>query len=859
MLRSIQLPASFPALVPAVLTSLVLVACGTNGGKGGTNVIVIEEEFDNTPELVLSVEAPGVVAGGSTGYGLVLVYPDGETEQVDGTLESDLEQHLGRTLEDLSPTVAGAHTLTATTIWRDTEFSAQASLDVSAGPADVVDLALTDLAFKAGADVGYSVSAWDRFGNTVDTATTNLASSSDDLALSGGRVTGTVPGAYTVSATLDEAIDEEVLVVLSGDPVGVTLTLSDEDLELYETTHATVDIIDDHGNPVYADWTLSASGTGLTTTSGANVTFYDEGEYYVRVDVDDTSLWDEVGPLLIDSTGPDIDIDDPTRGDWHEGDAGTVTGTVTDDWTGVSSLEINGDTVTPAGDGTFSHGLTYSEGVNVIETTATDGDGNTSTDTRAVLAGEFLPYGDSVNEGIIVRLHEGDGGLGTLETLGEGLIGSTDLASLIPSPVVDESSQTCWTIPFIGRRCVTWYRVVLYVTNPGFGGTDLSIDPTSAGVLDTRFRVSNIVLNWNANLTLLGIGSSASGNITANSLDVDMDLRPYVSSNQLGVQVASVNVTTNNFYFNMNGALYDVLSFFGLDAVISSAIAGFIESAVEGVVQDSVPSVLEDALGDLEIGFDLDLDGNSYAIDALPHAVNVDDTGLDLSLETTVSADRWESAYTGLGSLYSGYGTPSWTGAPGTIIGLSDDFLNQLFYALWGGGILDMELSGSDLGLDPSSLEILFPGLTDLTITTEALLPPVVMPDAAGLAELQIGDLNLTLWNGDAATGTELIDVYISVFAELDLSSSSATSLSAELGAMDLYFDVVYPDATSIGAADTEALLQELVPLLLPTLTGALAEVPIPDIQGFSITGVSVDSEGPESGYITLGGDLTER
>ena len=66
--------------------------------------------------------------------------------------------------------------------------------------------------------------------------------------------------------------------------------------------------------------------------------------------------------------------------------------------------------------------------------------------------------------------------------------------------------------------------------------------------------------------------------------------------------------------------------------------------------------------------------------------------GLDLSLETTVMPERWESPYTGLGSLYAGYGTPTWTGAPGTIIGLSDDFLNQLFYALWGGGILNTAL-----------------------------------------------------------------------------------------------------------------------------------------------------------------------
>lgn len=847
------------SLIPALVPALLLGACNGAGGKGGTNVIVIEEEFDNTPELVLTVETPGVTAGESTGYGLVLVFPDGTTEPVGGTLESDLEPHLGRTLVQVSPTVAGGHVLTATTSWREQELRDQATLQVGAGPADTVDLALTDLAFPAGGAVGYAVSAADRFGNPVDTATTALSASSADLSLSGGQVTGTVPGAYTVAATLGEARDEEVLVVLSGAPVDVTLSLSSGDLELYQTTHATVEIVDEYDNPVYADWTLSASGTGRTTTSGANVTFYEEGEYFVRVDVDGTSLWDEVGPLLIDSTGPSIEIDDPTRGGWHVGDAGTVTGTVGDDWSGVAGLDINGDAVTPAADGSFSHGLAYATGVNVIETSATDGDGNTSTDTRAVLAGDFLPYGDAVNEGIVVRLHEGDGGLGTLESLGEGLVGSTDLSALIPSPVVNETAQSCVTIPFFGTQCVTWYRVVLYVTNPGFGGTDLSIDPTSAGLLDTRFRVSNIRLNWNANLTLVGIGSSASGNITANSLDVDMDLRPYVSSNQLGVQVASVGVQTNNFVFNMNGALYDVLSFFGLNTVISSAISGFIEDAVEDVVRDEVPAVLEDALGDLEIGFDLDLQGNAYAIDAVPHAVNVDDTGLDLTLETTVGAETWVSPHTGLGSLYAGYGMPAWTGAPGTVIGLSDDFLNQLFFALWGGGILDMELAGADLGLDASSLEILFPGLTELTITTEALLPPVVVPDPAGLAELQIGDLNLTLWNGDAATGTELIDVYVSVFAELDLSSSTGSSLTAELGAMDLYFDVVYPDATSIGAADTEALLQEIVPLLLPTLTGALGEVPIPDIQGFTVTGVVVDAGGPERGVITLGGDLTAR
>ncbi len=841
------------------LTLLTLGATACNGGSGkGVNVIHVPEDVDDTPELVLTLEQPTGTAGEPVGFGLVLVWPDGETVQVPGALVSDVEPRLDRTTDTLSPRVAGQHTFTATVTWDEETFTDTARLTVTPAAVDVVDLSLSDLAFVAGGEIAYQVTAADRFGNAVDTASTNLSVDTGDLAISGGRITGTVPGAYSATAELDGVSDTEVVVVLAGAPWSVALSLSDEDLELYETSHATVVVTDEHGNRVPAPWTLSTTG-GLTTISGANVTFFEEGEYRVRVDVDDTTLYDEIGPLLIDSTGPKIELDTPSRGDWHEGDAGLVAGTVTDDWSAIASLDVNGDAVTVASDGTFEHNVTYDFGVNVVETTAIDSDGNGATDTRAVLAGDFLPYGGRVDEGLVVRLHEGAGGLGTLEVLGEGLINSTDLTALIPNPVVDQSSQSCVTIPFIGRQCITWYRVRLTVSSPSFGGADLSIDPTSAGILDTAFRVDDIYLGWNASLTLLGIGSSASGSITANYILADMGLQPYVSSNTLGVNIASVNVSTNGFYFDMNGALYDVLSFFGLDGVISGLIAGYLEGAIEDVVRDEIPAVLADTLGTLEIGFDLPFGDNTYFIDALPHAVNVDDLGLDLSLETIVTADTWTSAYTGLGSLYYGYGTPVWTGAPGTVIGLSDDFLNQLFYALWGGGLLDMEMSGSALGLDPSSLEILFPGLTELTIVTEALLPPVVVPDASGsFPQLQIGDLRLTLLNGDAATGTELIDVYVTIFADLDLSGSSATSLSATLGTPDLYFDVVYPDATSIGAADTEALLEELVPLLLPTLTEALADVPIPEIQGFSITGVSVATAGPEKGYTTLGGNLVE-
>ena len=50
-----------------------------------------------------------------------------------------------------------------------------------------------------------------------------------------------------------------------------------------------------------------------------------------------------------------------------------------------------------------------------------------------------------------------------------------------------------------------------------------------------------------------------------------------------------------------------------------------------------------------------------------------------------------------------------------------------------------------------------------------------------------------------------------------------------------VYFDVVYPDANSPAALSSEALMQALIPYLLPMLTDAITEIEIPSIDGFGI------------------------
>ena len=134
-------------------------------------------------------------------------------------------------------------------------------------------------------------------------------------------------------------------------------------------------------------------------------------------------------------------------------------------------------------------------------------------------------------------------------------------------------------------------------------------------------------------------------------------------------------------------------------------------------------------------------------------------------------------------------------------------------------------------------MTLLFPGATDLRFTTAPLLAPVIV-DQNGSLELQLGDLGLTFHNGDLSNGDVRLDVYMTLTAPLVMSTDGLT-LSATVGTALLSTDVVYPEGSS--ASDTEALLSELAPLLLPILTDALGEIAIPNIQGFNIQNLTLN------------------
>jgi len=274
-------------------------------------------------------------------------------------------------------------------------------------------------------------------------------------------------------------------------------------------------------------------------------------------------------------------------------------------------------------------------------------------------------------------------------------------------------------------------------------------------------------------------------------------------------------------------------------------VEGYLLDALETIAREDLADIMEDTLGEFDLSFALDSFDNTYELSAELGDVDVDGYGMTLALDSTVTVGEWRSAYTGPGSLYLGYAAPSWSGATGTTLGLSLDTVNQLLYAVWGGGALQMTLDPVELGIDPTIL-LLFGG-DDVLVQVEALLPPVaVLGTDEDPYDMQVGELFIALTAGD----DYVIAAYVAGRAGLNLTSPDGINLEAELGEMDLVFDVVFPEE---GAEDVATLLDDLVPLFLPDLTDALGAFAIPSLSGFGLEGVGLTTG---DGYVLLNGDL---
>lgn len=241
-------------------------------------------------------------------------------------------------------------------------------------------------------------------------ASVTVSGTVSDAHLSGVTVNGsavTVSGGAW-STTVNLSAGSNTITVIASDTVGnsstVTRTVQREttgpNLTItsptagYLTKNSTITVTGTVSAHISAVSGVTVNGVAATisgTTYTATVSIPEGANTITVIGTNQVGLTTtKTVSVTRDSTAPTIALTAPTAGQMVSNAAFTVTGTVSDDRSGVAGVTVNGGAAAVSG-GIFSRGITLAEGANAITAIATDAAGNTATVTGSVLLDTIPP------------------------------------------------------------------------------------------------------------------------------------------------------------------------------------------------------------------------------------------------------------------------------------------------------------------------------------------------------------------------------------------------------------------------------------------------------------------------------------
>lgn len=150
---------------------------------------------------------------------------------------------------------------------------------------------------------------------------------------------------------------------------------------------------------------------------------------------------------------------------------------------------------------------------------------------------------------------------------------------------------------------------------------------------------------------------------------------------------------------------------------IRDAVQGQIENAVRGQVEQLVPQAIADQLQALDLSREIDLPalGTSLWIDIRPTMLEIDRGGITLHADGALYGDDAGVTPASPGTLRTPSDAPSLAGDRMSVA-FADDTLNQVLSAAWQAGMLDREvpLAGPNGPVSVGTLTLAFPALADV-------------------------------------------------------------------------------------------------------------------------------------------------
>lgn len=540
---------------------------------------------------------------------------------------------------------------------------------------------------------------------------------------------------------------------------------------------------------------------------------------------------------------PTLLVQSPARGIFTDAVAVMVSGSVTQGSAPVTLVEVNG---TPARlDGAiFDHELTLQPGPNLIGVRAEASDNGRAVDALTVFAGPVWQPGSRIEDAM--RVHLGR------EFLDDNDPDLDDVASIVELIVADEMFLGSLTAePFmVGDETVTVTRVevgsaaVDLVPETNCVATaitirDVALDLTTTGIAAILGEQVYVTADAGT-VTLLICGGDAPGQFEV--------LQPQVTFDNL--------VLATNDYPDLAEDLPSTHA--TLVGLLESAMGNWLGSSLGGFLTQLLDIFqLDYTFGALQFAYEL------VELSATP-------SGLDLVLAGTVSSQF------GLPLMPPGAGSLRTDDAPlgdgfsaaPLAVALSDDALNQLFFAYWWSGAI------ADYALDPAALEALpevFQPLSSFEVVLglpPTLLPPL-QPEYA--FDLAVGETGLRIVAGTDRVFDTAIHLRSGVNLAVDEAGGIGLQMDGRAQKITVLANVTQSPATH-EKGDVAALLRLIVPAVLGEVEVNYGGFPLPDFelsafsenvaafQGrtvrFAPSGTRRAGDG--GGYLVLEGALTE-
>lgn len=529
--------------------------------------------------------------------------------------------------------------------------------------------------------------------------------------------------------------------------------------------------------------------------------------------------YDPNGPA-IDPNAPRVHITTPARGT-IAGDVKTVTvtGTVTDE-SGVDTVKVNDVSATVASDGSFTAQVPVHAGTNLLHAIATDKQGNTGKETRAVVAGPQATLARQIPNAITATVSAQ-----AIDAVARGAAtyiqdGNLSAAVAPMNPVVNAGAPE-------GPDCLYGQA---HIKSLDVGTADIVMAPQDGGIFMSA-ELNNVKVGMHLQWAVACADGSRDITISASKISVQGMLNVGVAGRNFDIRLNNQNVGITGFNLDLGGVPGQIVDMLHLDTAMGP-ILGF---ATERFV---VP-MLNKSLAGLNEVKTVELFGKQVEVDVKPQSITFNREGGMVLLNTTMRAKGDSGNF-----VYVSNTTPVMDMSHGFQLAVADDAANQLLTSLW-------SAKGLETTLDLKTGMYGNVGQLYDSVQIEAKVPPFVDAGRERLM-MTVGDMIASF----KLQGSVTTAVAINAEVGLEVIHDADGALRFDVGEPTVYVDIL-DDSVEGSNILSNSEFEEIVSFALSRIvsvgSGSVGAVPLPAFAGIAVTTLSIEEQ---FGYLVVAGEV---